>query len=116
MQTATAIDFISHSATNLADAGGQRTKLTVDFAVRNQGPAHVAGITYTSDFWRTPREQLATFQRFEGNREIWHLEAVVGGNDAGFEYVIFCRDYRGVGGVAEIYDTNHGQTYQIKGH
>ena len=116
MKSAIGIDFLGHSATNVADEGGESTRLTVDFAVRNQGPAHVAGVTYTSDFWATPREALARFQRFDANREIWHLEVSVPGLNAGFEYVIFCRDYRDVDNVAQVFNTNGGQTFQIKGH
>jgi len=115
MRSATSIDFIHHSATNVANQGGQSTRLTVDFAVRNKGPAPVAGLTYTSDFWATPREGLARFQRFEGDREIWRAEVSVPGLGASYEYVIFCRDYRDVDNVAEVFNTNSGETFRITG-
>jgi hypothetical protein len=115
MRTATNIDFLGHSARNIAGSGGESTKLTVDFAVRNKGPAHVAGLTYTSDFWATPREGLARFQRFEGEREIWRAEVSVAGLGASFEYIIFCRDHRDFDNVAQIFNTNGGETFRIKG-
>ena len=115
MRTAIGIDFLSHAATNVANRGGQSTQLTVDFAVRNKGPAHVAGLTYTADFWATPREGLARFQRFEGNREIWRAEVSVPGLNATFEYVLFCRDHRDINNVAQIFNTNNGETFRITG-
>ena len=115
MRSAFSIQFLDHSATNDETQGGEFTVLTVDFAVLNPGPAHVAGITYTSDFWVTPQEGLARFQQFDGDREIWRAGARVGGLDASFEYVIFCRDFRDVDNVAQIFNTNGGETFRIKG-
>jgi hypothetical protein len=115
MKSAISIDFLGHSATNVANQGGQSTRLTVDFAVRNKGPAHVAGVTYTSDFWATPHEGLARFQHFDGDREIWRAEVSVAGLNASFEYVIFCRDYRDINNVAQVFNTNGGETFRIKG-
>jgi hypothetical protein len=83
--------------------------------VLGQGPAHVAGVTYTSDFWITPLEGLARFQRFDGDREIWQTQVSVGGLNASFEYVIFCRDFRDIDNVAEIFNTNEGETFRIQG-
>ena len=45
------IDFVSHTARNVAHAGGQSSVLTVNFNVFRRGPAHVSGLSYTSDFW-----------------------------------------------------------------
>jgi hypothetical protein len=115
MRSAFSVDFLGHSATNLAGLGGESTRLTVNFAVRNKGPAHVAGITYTSDFWGTPREGLARFQHFDGDREIWRAEVSVPGLGASYEYVIFCRDYRDIDNVAQIFNTNGGETFRIQG-
>jgi hypothetical protein len=115
MRSATSIQFLGHSATNIANQGGESTRLTVNFAVLSQGPAHVAGVTYTSDFWITPLEGLARFQRFDGDREIWQTQVSVGGLNASFEYVIFCRDFRDVDNVAEIFNTNGGETFRIQG-
>lgn len=108
------IDFVGHSAENRADAGGLRSLLRVDFKVFRRGPAHVAGLRYTSDFWKTPQTAIASFQRFEGDFEVWHAEAQAPANDVAFEYVIFCDDFRGVQSVKSIYNTNNGETFRIK--
>jgi hypothetical protein len=71
MQSATSIQFISDRAKNTFDQGGERTALTVDFRVFKRGPAHVAGIIFSPDFWGSRNEALATFQRFEGDFEVW---------------------------------------------
>lgn len=55
------IDFVGHRATNIANQGGLSSELVVDFRIFRRGPAHVAGLTYTTDFWVTPREVIATF-------------------------------------------------------
>jgi hypothetical protein len=61
MRSATSIQFLGHSATNIAGQGGESTRLTVNFAVLGQGPAHVAGVIYTSDFWITPSRDSPDF-------------------------------------------------------
>jgi hypothetical protein len=107
------IDFVGHSAKNIANQGGLSSVLTVDFKVFRRGPAHVAGLIYTTDFWATPREALARFQRFEGDFEVWQAKNSVAGNNASFEYVIFCNDHRDVQNVKKIYHTNFGDTFRI---
>ena len=107
------IDFVGNSAKNIANAGGQSSLLKVDFRVFSRGPAHVAGLRYTTDFWKTPLTAIATFQRFEGNFEFWHAEAQAPGNNVTFEYVIFCDDYRAVQNVKSIYHTNNGETFHL---
>jgi hypothetical protein len=107
------IDFVGHSARNIANVGGQSSELTVNFRVFRRGPAHVAGLIYTSDFWITPREAIAKFQTFSGEFEVWQAKVVVGGHNASFEYVIFCNDHRDVQNVRKIYNTNNGETFRI---
>ena len=58
MQSATSIQF-SDRAKNTFDQGGQRMALTVDFWVFKRGPAHVAGIIFSPDFWGSRNEALA---------------------------------------------------------
>lgn len=108
------IDFVDHVARNIANQGGLSSVLTVNFRVFRRGPAHVCGLTYTTDFWATPREAPARFMRFDGDFEVWQAIATVSGNDASFEYVIFCYDHRDVQNVRRIYHTNFGNTFQIK--
>lgn len=107
------IDFISHTARKVGNRGGQSSVLTVNFNVFRRGPAHVAGVTFTSDFWATPREALAKFQRFEGDTEVWQVTASAPGHDVTFEYIIFCYDHRDIQNVRRIYHTNSGNTFQI---
>jgi hypothetical protein len=115
MRTAVQIDFLGHSARGDVNEGGSFSTLTVNLRVLSRGPAHVAGIIYTVDFWVTPREALARFQRFDGNFEIWQAQVTVGGSySASFEYVIFCKDFRGVNEVPEIFNTNGGETFRIQ--
>ena len=78
-----------------------------------RGPAHVAGLRYTTDFWKTPLTAIANFQRFEGSFEFWHAEAQAPGNNVTFEYVIFCDDYRAVQNVKSIYHTNNGEAFHL---
>jgi|SRR5947209_16292170 len=111
--TAERIDFVGHRARNIANQGGLSSELTVDFRVFRRGPAHVAGLIYTTDFWRTPHEALAAFQRFDGDFEVWQAKVTASGNNASFEYVIFCNDHRDVQNVRKIYNTNFGDTFRI---
>jgi hypothetical protein len=112
--TAERIDFVSHSATNGVTRGGETSGLEVNFSVFRRGPWHVAGLTYTTDFWVTPREAIARFIRFEGDAEVWQARASVPGNDATFEYIIFCYDHRDVQNVKRIHHTNFGDGFQIQ--
>lgn len=111
--TASRIDFVGHSAKNITNAGGLFSLLKVDFKVFSRGPAHVAGLRYTTDFWKTPLTAIATFQRFDGDFEVWHAEAQAPGNNVNFEYAIFCDDYRAVQNVKSIYHTNNGETFRL---
>jgi hypothetical protein len=86
--------------------GGQLSRLSA-------GPAHVAGLIYTVDFWRPPETVLAAFQRFDGDFEVWQATARVGFMDASWEYVIFCDDYRDIQNIKKVYDTNGGETFRI---
>lgn len=106
------IDFVSDSATNIANQGGLSSLLTVNFRVFSRGPSHVAGLSYTTDFWVTPREAIARFQGFAGDFEIWQAQASAAGNGVTFEYIIFCRDNRDFQNVRQIYHTNFGNTFQ----
>jgi hypothetical protein len=112
MQSATSIQFISERAKNTFNQGGESTVLTVDFRVFNRGPAHVAGIIFSANFWGSRNEGLGTFQRFEGDSEVWQAVVSVPGLNAKFEYVIFCDDFRGVDTVPRIYNTNGGETFR----
>lgn len=116
MQSAFTIQFTGHSAQNLAGLGGNRSKLTVTFKVFNQGPAHVAGLIATADFWRTTVDVRAVFQRFEGGGEVWQAELTVPNNNVAFEYVIYCDDYRGATTVPRIWNTNNGETFKVTAH
>jgi hypothetical protein len=112
MQSARSIQFISDRAKNTFDQGGERTALTVDFRVFKRGPAHVAGIIFSPDFWGSRNEALATFQRFEGDFEVWKAVVSVRGLNAKIEYVIFCDDFRGIDTVPRLYHTNGGETFR----
>src|SRR3954447_4776816 len=109
MQTAQRIDFVGHDARNVADQGGLRTVLTVNFRVVSRGPAHVAGVIFTTDFWATTGEAKARFHRFEGNDTGWQVVVTVPGNNVSFEYVIFCDDFRGNNTVPRVWNTNGGE-------
>ena len=86
--------------------------LTVDFRVFKRGPAHVAGIIFSPDFWGSRNEALATFQRFEGDFEVWNVVVSVRGLNAKIEYVIFCDDFRAIDTVPRLYHTNGGETFR----
>lgn len=107
------IDFVDHTAKKFTTQGGNSSSLTVNFKVFRRGPAHVAGLTFTTDFWVTPREAIAKFQRFEGDSEVWQATASVPGHGVTFEYIIFCYDHRDVQNVRRIYHTNFGNTFQV---
>lgn len=107
------IDFVDQRAINIANQGGQSSLLTVNFRVFKRGPAHVAGLIYTRDFWATPLRTNAKFRTFDGDFEVWQAQASVSGNNASFEYVIFCDDHRDIQNVRTIYHTNFGETFQI---
>jgi hypothetical protein len=108
------IDFISHEAININDAGGSRSRLTVNFQVFKRGPAHVAGLLYSSNFWAQRNEVQAKFIRFEGDSEVWQASTTVPGNSVNFEYVIFCDDHRDIQNVRKLYNTNFGETFRIQ--
>jgi hypothetical protein len=104
--TAERIDFVSNKVD--FDPGGPGpsvSRLTVSFKVFRRGPAHVSGLIYTTDFWKTPLTELAAFQRFEEDFEVWRADVSAEGpigQGAKFEYVIFCDDHRGVTEVRKI--------------
>jgi hypothetical protein len=112
MQSATSIQLINERAKNTFNQGGQSSVLTVDFRVSNKGPAHVAGIIFSPDFWGSRKEGIGTFQRFEGDSEVWQAAVSAPGFNVKFEYVIFCDDFRGVNTVPRIYNTNGGETFR----
>lgn len=115
MRTALRIDFVSHTAVGDVNEGGPFSQLTVNFRVFGRGPTHVAGIMYTTDFWVTPVDTLARFQTFDGDFEVWQAQVTVPGSDSfPFEYVIFCKDFRGDEDVPEIFNTNGGETFRIQ--
>ena len=111
-QTAVSIDWVGHHA-DVVGQFLQFTQLTVDFRVFSKGLGHVAGITYTTDNWVTPVDALARFQFYDGDFEVWQAR-VGGGNPVLYEYVIFCRDNRGVTEVPQIFNTNGGETFQLQ--
>jgi hypothetical protein len=113
MLSAERIDFVGHNARNINNQGGSSSSLTVDLRVFKRGPAHVVGLIYTTNFWKTRNEQLAEFQRFEGDFEVWQAKVNTPGNNTSFEYVIFCEDYRDFQNVKKIYNTNNGETFRI---
>jgi len=112
--TAQFIEFDNHEAINIASAGGFSTKLVTNFRVFSRGPAHVAGLIFTTNFWVTTGIATAKFQFFSGNFEVWQAIAVVPGNNVTFEYVIFCDDHRDNQNVKKIFHSNCGNTFQIK--
>jgi hypothetical protein len=75
------IDFVGHSAKNIANAGSLSSLLRVDFRVFSRGPAHVAGLRYTTDLWKTPLTAIARFQQFDGNFEVWRADVQAPGGD-----------------------------------
>lgn len=111
--TAEFIQFDNHQATSNVTQGGESSTLVVNFRVFQRGPAHVSGLIYTVDFWRTPQTVLAAFQRFDGDFEVWQATARVGFTDASWEYVIFCDDHRDIQNIKKVYDTNGGETFRI---
>jgi hypothetical protein len=113
MQSAERIDFVGHNAKNSNNRGGASSILTVDLRIFKKGPSHVVGLTYTTDFWKTRNEQLASFQNFDGDFEVWQAKVNAPGNNVSFEYVIFCDDYRDIQNVKKIYNTNNGETFRI---
>jgi hypothetical protein len=123
METATRIDFVSHTTDVVGEGSGSGVQtfvhLTVNFRVNQRGPAHVAGIIVTHDDWVTSQVTLARFQQFDGNAEVWQALLSVSADSLptitglSFEYVIFCDDFGGVDQVPRIWNTNGGQRFQI---
>ena len=113
MQSAESITLLNHSAVNDNGIQGMNSVLTVNFSVFRKGPAHVAGIIYTTDGWASTGVAPATFQRFDGDSEVWQTVVRVGGNNVTFQYVIWCDAYAGVFGVPRIYNTNGGNQFSI---
>jgi hypothetical protein len=114
MQSAQQITFLSHTAVNDDGIQGTNAILTVNFQVYRKGPAHMAGIIFTTDGWATASTAMAQFQSFgPGDVENWKASVTVGGNNVRFQYVIFCDDFAGLNQVPRIYDTNGGNQYSI---
>jgi hypothetical protein len=103
MRTAERIDFVRHDRVVNVDRGSGTvtTTLTIEFRVSRAGPAHVAGIVYSTDSWTTINQSYARFQNFDGDSELWnitvqHRETVTTPlPETHFDYVIFCKDSRG---------------------
>jgi hypothetical protein len=113
MQSAQSITLLSHSARNEAGIQGLHSALTVNFSVFRKGPAHVAGLIYTTDGWISTGEQPARFQSFSGDTENWQVVVRVGGNNVTFQYVIFCDDFAGVNAVPRVYNTDGGNQFSV---
>jgi len=109
MQTAFSITNVSFGANPVAPGS---VALTVDFQIHNNGPSHVAGVVFTTDFWKTSGVAPATFQGFGDGFEFWHVDSGSAGPPVTFEFVIFCDDFGGNQDVPRIWDTNEGNRYQ----
>ena len=111
--TAQRITVTSYLAVNQAEnLGHYVAQLTVNFKVESRGPAHVAGLIFTTDAWKTTAVQHATFINFDGHLEVW--QAIANGPALGvtFEFTVFGDDHRDVNNVRRIYDTNGGNGFQ----
>jgi hypothetical protein len=113
MQSAESISFLGHTAVNDDGDQGTNSILTVNFNVFSKGPAHVAGIIYTTNGWASTTVAPASFQGFNGDLELWKAVVITGGNNITFQYVIWCDDYAGVNVVPRIYNTNGGDQFSI---
>lgn len=113
MQSAESITLIHQFAKNEDGDQGTNAVLTVIFSVFQKGPAHVAGIIYTTNGWASATVAPAVFQNFSGDVEVWQAVVSVGGKNVAFQYVIWCDDYAGVNAVVRICNTNGGDQFSI---
>lgn len=94
--------------------------LEATFKVHYQGMHHVAGITYSTDGWKTRADAYATFKSTiaepGGYIEIWkaNLSIPCTQDSANkfngiekIEYIIWCEDYHTLDGVKKIYKTSN---------
>jgi hypothetical protein len=109
MQTAF---FIQDVTFGISTPVSNFVNLTVDFQIHNSGPAHVAGLVWTIDGWKTSHVEDAVFEALGQGFEFWR--AVVGftSNDVpAFEFVVFCDDFGGGDQVPRIWNTNGGNRF-----
>lgn len=112
MQTAFSITDVNFFASS--DTPGAVT-LTVDFHVHKNGPAHVAGLIVTTDYWAKTVTVPAVFQAQGEGFEYWRAKhCVESSSPVAFEFVIFCDDFCGQDGVARIWNTNGGERYRAR--
>jgi hypothetical protein len=90
--------------------------LTVDFHVHNNGPAHVAGLIVTTDYWATTATVPAVFQAHGDGFEYWRAKySFASSSPVAFEFVIFCDDFGAKDGLARIWNTNGGHRFRARG-
>jgi hypothetical protein len=94
--------------------------LEATFKVHYQGIHHVAGITYSTDGWKTRSDSYATFKSTiaepGGYVEIWKANLCIpcvqdsthkwNGIEK-IEYIIWCEDYHTLDNVKKIYKTSN---------
>lgn len=90
--------------------------LTVDFHVHNNGPAHVAGLVVTTDYWATTATVPAAFQAHGDGFEYWRAKySVASSSPVAFEFVIYCDDFGANDGAVRIWNTNGGERFRARG-
>jgi hypothetical protein len=111
MQTAFSISDVEYSA---GLATSNLASLEVRFRVQSNGPAHVAGLIVTTDFWATSHTVPAFYQGAGPGFELWSAEFRTSGPPVTFEFVIYCDDFGGQNIVPRIWNTNAGKRFQVK--
>ena len=110
MQTAF---FINNVSPTIATPVSGLVSVTVDFQIHNNGPAHVAGLVFTTDDWKTTQVVPAVFQGFGQGFEFWSASPPdFAGPPATFDFVVFCDDFSGGDQVPRIWNTNGGNRFR----
>lgn len=104
---------ISDVACHAFVIGPGETKLTVEFRVHDDGPAHVAGVVVTTDLWAASHIAYAEFQSKGDGSEAWRAEFSAHGPPIAFECVVFCDDFGSDHDVPRVWETNAGQRYRV---
>ncbi|MBN1170678.1 MAG: hypothetical protein JXA67_00720, partial [Micromonosporaceae bacterium] len=117
-----AIEAVRHECTKGWDetpTAGRHpyTELMVEFEVKDPGPAHVCGIHYTTDMWKTREVAYAECVLLDGPNgpggvEKWAAHVNLEFQADLLEFAVFCYDYRDGDHVREIFDNNHGELYR----
>jgi hypothetical protein len=111
MQTAFSITNVTCSAAVVA---ANVVLLRVRFRIQSNGPAHVAGLIVTTNFWATSHTVSAVFESSGPGFESWKAEISTKGPPVIFEFVVFCDDFGGQNIVPRIWNTNGGNRFQVK--